>query len=93
MPQAPDQNGRSFLNTFGLNSVGTQISDQQYFNSAFFGANFTNADNQGVFPTLSSGVVGEASPIPEPGSLLLVGSGVLGLAGVARQQFFGKRGN
>ena len=73
-----------------MNSIGTHVGDQQYFNSAFSSANFTNADNQGVFPTLSSGVMGEASPIPEPGSLLLVGSGVLGLAGVARRRFLGK---
>lgn len=91
VPETPSQSGRSFLsNTFGLNSIGTQISDQQFFNSAFFGANFTNADNEGVFSTLSSGVIG--TEVPEPGSLMLLGSGVLALAVVARRQFLGRRG-
>jgi len=78
VPQAPSQQGRSYTtNTFGLNSVGTQISDQQFFNSPFFGYNFTNADNIGFFPTFSDGVIG--TQIPEPSTLVLFASG--GLAG------------
>jgi hypothetical protein len=50
--------GRSFnSDTDGLNSIGTQTSGQQYFNSAFFSANFTNANNEGVFNRFSSGVL------------------------------------
>ncbi len=59
VPQDPFNASHSFnSNTFGLNAIGTQISDMQYFNSAFFGANYDNADNSGVFPTFSSGVIG-----------------------------------
>jgi len=79
--------GRSFnSNTFGLNSMGTQISNQQYFNSSLFGANFTNANNEGVFQTFSSGVV--SNFVPEPSSLLLVGSGLMGAAVAVRRRWF-----
>ena len=85
VPDAPNQQGRSFnTNTFGLNSVGTQISDRQFFNSSFFGANFTNADNEGVFPTFSSGVLG--TEVPEPSSILMLVSGLLGVGGVVRRR-------
>ncbi len=85
VPQDPSNANRSFnSNTDGLNSVGTQISNQQYFNSAFFGANFTNANNEGVFPTFSSGVC--EAPMPEPSSLIMLGSGLVAVAGVVRRR-------
>jgi hypothetical protein len=76
--------GRFFnSNTTGLNSIGDQISGQQYWNSAFFGANFTNANNEGVYQIFSSGV---ANWIPEPSSLILLGTGLMAVAGVVRQR-------
>jgi hypothetical protein len=77
--------GRSFnSNTDGLNSIGSQQSDNQYFNSPFFGTNFTNANTQGVYSTFSSGVVGNT--VPEPSSLIMLGSGLLAVAGVVRRR-------
>jgi len=83
VPQAPDQQGRSYnTNTFGLNSVGTQMSDEQYFNSPFFGYNFTNADNLSIYPRFSDGVIGTANP--EPSTLVMFSSALLAIAGFRR---------
>lgn len=86
VPQAPGQLARSFnSNTFGLNSIGTQTSNQQYWNSLYFGENFTNADNWGVIPTFSSGVVGTV--VPEPSSIVMLGCGLVATAGVLRRRW------
>ena len=56
----PNNAGRSFNSNTDRHEQRWHpaVSDQQYFDSAFFGANFTNANSQGVFPTFSSGVIG-----------------------------------
>src|SRR5690349_11452278 len=46
VPNDPNNANRSFnSDTDGTNSIGSQTSNQQFFNSAFFGANFTNTNN------------------------------------------------
>jgi hypothetical protein len=85
VPNDPNNPNRSFnSNTFGLNSVGTQVSDEQFFNSPFFGALYSNADNFGVFPTFSTGLGGEV--VPEPSSMIMLGSGLLAAGGVVRRR-------
>ncbi len=66
-----------------MNSVGTQTSNQQFFNSAFFGANFTNANNEGTFQTFSQGL-----GTPEPSSFIMLGSGLVAVASVVRRRLF-----
>jgi len=68
-----------------VNAVGTQISDQQYWTSSYFGANFTNADTQITAPAFSSGVYA-TEIVPEPSSMILLGSGLLAAAGVVRRR-------
>jgi len=84
VPQDPSNANRSFnSDTDGLNSVGSQISGEQFFNSAFFGADFTNANNEGVFNIFSGAVY----PLcPEPSSIIMLGSGMLGVAGFVRSR-------
>jgi hypothetical protein len=85
VPEAPGQQGRSYnTNTFGMNSIGNQKSDEQYFNSPFFGYNFTNADNLSIFPRFSDGVIGTANP--EPSTLVMFASGALAVAGMVRRR-------
>ena len=82
---------RSFnSNTFGLNAVGTHTADLDYFDSAYFGANFTNADNEGVFPGFSAGVYGSTGvPTPEPASMAVL---LMGLAGLGFTLRRGRKG-
>ncbi len=84
VPEAPGQQGRSSnTNTFGNNSIGAEIPDEQYFNSPFYGYNFTNADNLSIFPRFSSGVIGTV--VPEPSSMALMASALISVAGVIRR--------
>ena len=78
--------GRSFNSNANtrLNGVGDTNPGEQFFNSAFFGANFTNANNEGVFNVFSSGVSG--TTVPEPSSMIMLGSGLLAAAGVVRRR-------
>lgn len=90
VPQAPNDPGRSYnsntFDCFASSCIGTEIDDQQFFNSAFFGANFSNANFQGVFQRFSSGVDGYDAGTPEPSSLIMLGSGVLGIGGLVRRR-------
>ena len=84
VPNDPNNANRSFnSDTDGLNSIGSQTNGQQFFNSAFFGANFTNANNEGVFNAFSDAVYLQ----PEPSSLIMLGSGVVVAAGALRRRF------
>jgi len=85
VPESPGQQGRSYnTNTFGWNSVGTQVSDQQYFNSPFYNYNFTNTDNLSIFPIFSDGVMGTV--VPEPSSIVLLSTAIVALMGGLRRK-------
>jgi len=79
--------GEAFnTNTFGLFSIGKSDLNKEYFNSPS-GPHFTNANNLTPlmeFPTFSSGVY--AYENPEPGSLLLMGTGVAGVIGALQRK-------
>jgi hypothetical protein len=84
VPNDPGNANRSFnSNTDGLNSMGNQTSGQQFFNSPFFGSNFMNANSQGVFNTFSQAAYYAE---PEPSSIVLLGSGLVAVAGVVRRR-------
>lgn len=94
VPQAPYTVGRSFnSNSDGLNAVGNQTLNQQYFDSVYFHANFDDPSGYGggVYPAFSSGVYGlqlaaESSQAPEPSSLMMLASGVVSVAGLLRRK-------
>jgi len=90
VPTCPTCNGRSFNSNSleGLNAVGTQVSDNQFFCAIAFECP-TNANNQGPFPTFSSGVVG--TEVPEPSSLIMFGSGLAAAVSAARSTSRRKR--
>jgi hypothetical protein len=87
VPQDPNGPGRSYnTNTFGLNQVGSELSNEQFWNSPFAGTYFTNQGFQGIIQAFSAGVVG--TPVPEPSSLMMLGSGLLAAVGVVRRRLF-----
>lgn len=53
--------------------------------------NFASPIFSGVSPGMQIGLQLDGESVPEPGSLMLLGSGVLSLAGMARRHLFGKR--
>jgi hypothetical protein len=85
VPQDTGNANRSFnSDTDGTNGIGSYTANNQYFDSAFFGANFTNANSQGVFSAFSHAAYGT---IPEPSSMIMLGSGLLVAAGAFRRRF------
>jgi hypothetical protein len=80
--------GRSFISTTsGANCIGMPCGndDNSFIFSPTFGANFEPASDFVGFPAdFSMGV--SASTIPEPSSLIMMGTGILSLAGVLRRK-------
>lgn len=80
--------GRSQITTAsGTNCVGTPCGNDRnaFFNSTFFGANFTSTSNEGQPYDYSMGVVGNVVPEPATLALLTCGLGAL-LIAVRRQR-------
>jgi hypothetical protein len=78
-----DGTGRSFNSTTsGANAIGQPRGNDQnaFFNSTFFGANFTSTSNEGQPYDYSMGVIGMEVPEPTTVALLTCGVGALLIA-------------
>jgi hypothetical protein len=75
-----DGTGRSFNSTTsGVNCVGAPCGNDQnaFFNSTFFGTNFTSTSNEGQPYDYSMGVIGTIAPEPPPWAMMAMGAVVL----------------
>jgi hypothetical protein len=73
-----------YTSPYGLSAITSGSSNY---------VNYLSPSFSGITPGMQIGLRLDGPPVPEPDSLLLLGSGVLGLAGVARRQLLGKRTN
>ena len=87
---APIDNGggRAYIaTTSGANGVGSPLNNgNSFFNSSYFGANFDLASNQvgQGYDDFSYGL--EGTVVPEPGSMMALGMGALGILPFLRRR-------
>lgn len=78
-----------------LNAVGTDVGNLVYWDnnngpSQAWGRNTINPNIQSQLGSESFQIYGTTSAVPEPTTMLLLGSGLIGLAGYGRKKFFKK---
>jgi hypothetical protein len=86
------------INDHSFMSVGTIVPPINYSNNGLTAVttgssnyvNYASPTFSGYSPGMEIGLQLDGEPVPEPGSLMLLGSGVLGLAGIARRQLMTK---
>jgi PEP-CTERM motif len=87
---APSLVGVSFVSTTsGANCVGLPCGtgNNSFFDSVYWGATFNPATDYLYPADFSMGLIGTSSAVPEPSSLIMLGSGLVALAGAARRRF------
>jgi len=87
---APSSLGVSFVSTTsGANCVGTPCGtgNNSFFYSPDFGGFYNPATDFLTPADFSMGVIGTSSATPEPSSLVMLGSGLVAIAGIVRRRF------
>jgi len=76
-----------------INVVGNVVSGSEgngvvQFTGTFSSISWTNSFEN--FYAFTVGMEGTTTPVPEPTTMILLGSGLIGLAGYGRKKFFKK---
>lgn len=78
---------KHFTSTYDISD--TMFLDAPYGEISIL-ASITGADNNNNFAIKEVGIGGQPAPVPEPATLLLLGTGLVGLAGAGRKKFFNR---